>query len=382
MSKGWAAIARLGGIGDNLIAGSPLRALKRMGYQTEMITSPPFHTVYHHNPYIDKLTVKVPERDLPQNDQLAWQKWFEARAQEYEIFAHLSHSCEVRHACFPGSTMFYWPAEYRRAQLGGSYLETAHDIVGAPHDFGPLYFVSEEEKQEALKIKAQVGDKCIGWVICGTRLDKMYPYAALAIQRITQELKIPVIMFGSSSEKEYSSAEAIKAHVERSNGNRKLLHSAVPATQLPDDQKPTIRTALALLHQCDLVVAPDTGPAWAVAMEQLPKVIKVSHASAENITKHWVNTTTLHADPDRVPCWPCHRLHDKPDTCVANKEGNGAACISDIGVDRLLAAVDAAWNKKGTVQYTDNSRFYIGDPLVREQMDPVDVGNIRSIRHG
>ena len=44
----WAAVARFGGIGDNLIAASPLRALKRMGYMTEVITSPPNNSVFLH----------------------------------------------------------------------------------------------------------------------------------------------------------------------------------------------------------------------------------------------------------------------------------------------------------------------------------------------
>jgi ADP-heptose:LPS heptosyltransferase len=73
--KRWAGIARLGGIGDNLIAGSPLAALKRMGYMTEVITGQSdAHVVYHHNPHIDKLTLKLGERDLPQGDLFAWQK--------------------------------------------------------------------------------------------------------------------------------------------------------------------------------------------------------------------------------------------------------------------------------------------------------------------
>lgn len=75
----------------------------------------------------------------------------------------------------------------------------------------------------------------------------------------------------------------------------------------------------------------------------------VSHASAENITSHWVNATTLHADPARVPCWPCHRLHEDPSTCVTNKEGNGVACISDISVDRLVTAVVQAWTSSNVI---------------------------------
>jgi hypothetical protein len=60
------------------------------------------------------------------------------------------------------------------------------------------------------------------------------------------------------------------------------------------------------------------------------------HASVENITKHWVNTISLTPDPQRVPCFPCHRLHDDQSTCRMNEFNNGAACISDISADVVL----------------------------------------------
>ena len=126
----WACIAQLGGIGDNLVAASPLSALKRLGYMTEILTNEGNHVVFQHNPHLDKLTVKKPDRDLPQNDLAAWQKWFESRANEYDFFAHLSHSMEGRHAVFKTMTSFWWPEEYRRKLCAGSYLETAHDIAG------------------------------------------------------------------------------------------------------------------------------------------------------------------------------------------------------------------------------------------------------------
>jgi hypothetical protein len=51
--------------------------------------------------------------------------------------------------------------------------------------------------------------------------------------------------------------------------------------------------------------------------------------------QHWVNTINLHADPEKVSCWPCHKLHDRQETCRPNKENNGAACISDISVETI-----------------------------------------------
>lgn len=348
----WAAIARLGGIGDNLIAASPLRALKRLGYSTEVITAAGNHVVYLHNPYIDKLSVKYPDQDLPKDDIKAWQKWFVGRAAEYDLFVHASHSCEGRHALFSHMTQFWWPPEYRRKICGGSYIETIHDIAQVPYDFGPLFFPTPEEYANAFTTKAKIGPKFVLWVLCGTRIDKVYPYAPMAIARLVREVG-PVLVIGGPSDKERAMVETIREHVERNNGNREGLHFAVP-TDSGDTSWP-LRTSLTLALVADLVITPDTGVAWAVAFEDMPKIVMVSHASAENITKHWINTTTLHADANRVPCWPCHRLHDDPSTCVTNKEGNGAACISDISVEKLVQTAGERWHAEPNVIHAEGA---------------------------
>lgn len=346
--KRWAAVSRFGGVGDNLIAASPLRALKRMGYMTEVISGEPNHVVYLNNPYIDKLSVKKTDTELPKNDLEGWQKWFVGRSNEYDIFIQASHSCEGRHALFKTMTSFYWSPEYRRKICAGSYLETVHDIGNVPYEFGPLFFPTDEEKEYAQVTKSKIGPRFILWVLSGTRIDKVYPYAPMAIARIIKELKAPVVLMGGPTEIERSMADAIRDYVELANGTREDLHLAFPDIKDPAKCWP-LRTSLSFALAADLVVTPDTGTAWAVAMEPMPKVVMVSHASAENITKHWVNTITLEADPIRVPCVPCHRLHDDPSTCVANKEGNGAACISDITVEKVVQTVAQQWNVKRNV---------------------------------
>jgi ADP-heptose:LPS heptosyltransferase len=339
----WAGIARMGGLGDNLVAASVLRPLKRLGYMTEIITSELAHVVFHNNPYLDKLSVKH-ERDIPQGE--GWQKWFDSRAKEYDLFAHLSHSMEDRHAFHAGKTAFWWRPEYRRKMAAGSYLETAHDIVGVPHDFGPTFFPTEEEKEKVRGItREMVGDRYAVWVIRGSRVDKVYPYAPIAISRIIKELDVPIIIMGIGKA-QAEMAENVKSAVQIQNSTRDKLHICVSHEGQDQDNQMPMRIPLTTAVLSDLVVSPDTGTAWAVSMESMPKVMMVSHASAENITKHWVNTTPLHADPSRVPCWPCHRLHDTIDTCVADKDvGKSAACMADISVETVVQAVDKAWSK-------------------------------------
>ena len=340
----WAGVCRLGGIGDNLIAASVLRPLKRMGYMTEVITSEAAQVVYHNNPFIDKLTVKG-DGDIPGGDN--WLKWFAGRAKEYDIFSNLSHTCEVRHSLKVGSSQFWQSPTYRRKLCAGSFLETVHDALGMPYDFGPLYFPTEEETMLAERVKAdQIKGDFLCWVISGSRLDKVYPYAPFIIGRIIKELDIPVVMVGAGA-KQREQAEAIKKDVGWQNSGNDMLHIMAPSEKMDVGSRWGIRPSLNVVMLSDLVVSPDTGIAWAVAMESMSKVMLVSHASVENVTKHWVNTVTLHADPERVPCWPCHRLHDDPSTCVPGPNKEGAACMADISVQSIFDSVANAWfNRK------------------------------------
>jgi ADP-heptose:LPS heptosyltransferase len=108
------------------------------------------------------------------------------------------------------------------------------------------------------------------------------------------------------------------------------------------------------------VIGPDTGPMWATAIHNMPKIMLLSHASPTNITKHWRNTTTLHADQTRVDCWPCHKLHDIIETCRSNTEQTGAACISDISVDSLLQHAEKALSYRPEPE-SNVSPLMIGD---------------------
>lgn len=369
--KGWAAVARFGGVGDNLVAASVLRPLKRLGYMTEVLTSQMCHSVFLNNPFCDKLTVKA-DGDIPSGDD--WQKWFVKRASEYELFVHLSHSMEVRHAIFPGATAFWWPAEYRREICAGSYLETAHKIAGLtpPWNFGPLFFPTEEERDRAEKVRREIiGGPYLAWILSGSRIDKTYPYSASAIARIIKELNIPVVLFGIGG-KQYEDAKAIMQHVGRTNGVRGKLFEQFQNVVGPDglhmadnlhlslspenadpggDNSWTIRRSLSQILAADIIVSPDTGAAWAAAFEPMPKIVMVSHASPENITKHWINTVTLHADPERIDCWPCHRLHNDESTCRSAKDlGKSAACMADISVETVLENVERLWRKNNVIK--------------------------------
>jgi ADP-heptose:LPS heptosyltransferase len=348
--KPWAIICRFGGVGDNLIVSSVLPLLARK-YNVEVIAQAPFHVVFENNPHVARLTVRQ-RSDLP-SDAMPWQRWFDDRAIGADMLVNLSHSCESMLCLFESQTQYRWPDAWRRQHCGRNYLEHTHDIVGVPHEFDPRFYPTREEWQRAEEVRRTVGGRYVAWCLSGTRYDKIFPSAPIAIARIINELQMPVVMLGAPG-KDSDLGKSIQEHVKKHNGTDRGLHLAVSADATKT--APELRDALGLRENveawpirrvltqtmlADLVISPDTGPAWAVAMSAMPKIILLSHASPENITKHWRNTVTLHADQQRVSCWPCHKLHEGPHTCRPNADNNGASCISDISVETIVSTADA-----------------------------------------
>jgi ADP-heptose:LPS heptosyltransferase len=306
MNNGWALVSRMGAVGDNLIASTVCRPLKRMGYKVEMLCGKPTHVVFQHNPYIDKLTAIDAERDLPRDDPVKYQMWFAHRGAEAEWYVNLGHSVEMTHSVFPTQGQFWWPPEKRRRHCAGNYLETAHDLARVPYDFGPLFFASEAEKEQAMMLKMKVrasNRRLVAWVLCGSRIDRHHPKAApLAIARLIRECNAAVMVTAAPVKESFEDARDIMSRVIAENGTDEgFILATSPDTSLVW----SLRRVLSQLLFCDLVIGPDTGPMWAVALEPVPKIMMLSNMSQENVTKHWLQTITLHADPMRVPCYPC-----------------------------------------------------------------------------
>ena len=344
-SNEWACIVRLGGVGDNLIASSVFPALKKKYGKLEVICAEPQNVVFENNPYIDKLTVKK-QGDPPWEDGLKWQQYWLGRSNEYAFFANLSHTCEVHRALTRAQTAYYWPASTRRKMCGQSYLEAVADVCEVAYeDLEPRFYPTAIEVEAALETKRLVGGRYVGWVLTGSRLDKIWPPAAMVIGRIIKELGIPVILFGAPG-KDSEIAKVIEGYIAQANGSLKDLHTACSVD--PEHPNWPVRRILTQLMHSEVVVSPDTGPAWGMAKEEVPKIIMLSHASPENITKHWVNTVSLHADPSKVPCWPCHLLIEEQYDCERHSGQygkSGSACISSISPDTVFENIKKLLNQ-------------------------------------
>ena len=344
----WACISRFGGIGDNLVASAVLPALKKRYGCVEVISQLPQSCVFENNPHIDKLS-QHKEGDIPGESAEAWHRWHKVRASEYAFYANLSHSMETMVALFPTQTQFWWPAAWRRKFCGRNYIEMVADVCGVPYgDCAPGFFPTAEEDAQAQQTRGeQIGNgRVIGWVLSGSRVDKIHPASTLIVARLIRECDATVILFGGPG-RDCEMGNRIIDHVRRQNGSTKGVVGAADATL--ENQKWPIRRVLTQLRHCDLVIGPDTGPMWSVAMHPVPKIMTLSHASLQNITHGWRNCVTLHADPAKVPCWPCHQLHSALDTCTPDETKAAAACISSISVEAVVAAAHEALGRKADV---------------------------------
>ncbi len=392
-----AAVCRFGAIGDNLMAASVLPALKQRYDEVDVLTQEPTGALFENNPHVSRIVYpdmsRMPGAPNGQGGPLEWQEWFQTRGKEYDRLVHLSHSCESRLALQEMQTQFWSPASYRRKLCAGNYLEEIYDVAECSYELigrEPLFFPTDEEIEDAQKTKAKVGGKFVAWVLSGSRFDKIYPYGMPAIARLIKELNIPVIMFGAPGVA-FEMARGVQDYVKKHNSGEEMLHLALspdPVTGrqwyidhgLDPDKGGNwpVRRSMATVLASDLIISPDTGMAWGAAFSAVPKILLLSHASPENITKYWHNTTTLHAEQKRVPCWPCHQLHNRTDTCTFNAEKNGAACISDISVEAIMK-ITRAWLEnqefgrgetrerlRGPMTSDDAVRENIGKPSVAE----------------
>jgi hypothetical protein len=74
-----------------------------------------------------------------------------------------------------------------------------------------------------------------------------------------------------------------------------------------------------------------------VASCDVPKVVFLSHSSAENLTKYWRNTVAI--EPTGIKCHPCHRLHNAFEFCTRDSNTGWAACQAAAGPDLVADAV-------------------------------------------
>jgi len=321
-----ACVVRYGGYGDMLQAANILPELKRQGYHVTMMTTPKGQNIVRHDPHIDAWLIQ--DEDQVPNPELSayWRVW----APKFDKFINLCESVEGTLLAMPGRANHAWPDGMRRKYLGRNYLEFTAEIAELPYWSAARFYPTLTETHIAHDlINAGGGDKAFHllWALSGSSMHKFYPYQDKVIARLLYEWpNLHVILAGDAA------CKVLEAGWE--NEPRVTLTSGELG----------IRDTLALAQQVDCVVGPETGLLNAVAFEAVGKVILLSHSSAENLTKHWLNASTI--EPRDTPCYPCHRLHYGREFCPEHVDSGAAMCQFNIAPETVVSAIGyhyAAW---------------------------------------
>jgi ADP-heptose:LPS heptosyltransferase/predicted SAM-dependent methyltransferase len=313
-----AAILRYGAFGDAIQASSMLPALKAQGYHVTFYCTPRTQEVLRHDPHIDEWyiqdTDQVPNAALPHF--WGWEK------KKYDKFINLSESVEGTLLALPGRPNHSWPITVRRKMMDTNYMEFQHDLAEVPMPPKQMFYATAEERAWAKKERQKFGGSMlIMYSLAGSSVHKVWPHQDSFFARVL--VKHPtarIVTVGDDLSQMLEIGWENESRIVKKSG------------------KYTIRESMALLAECDMVIGAETGMLNAAGHMPMPKIVLLSHSSANNLTKHWVNTSAI--EPRNTACWPCHRMHYSFDHCTRDEATGTAACQADISVDQVWQAFE------------------------------------------
>lgn len=327
-----ALVIRYGAIGDQIMAASILPGLQKQGYHVTYNTTPEAANILKHDPHVDAFMMQ--EKDFVPNQELG-PYWLQMEQEgRYDNIINLCESIEGTLLTLPGRLANKYSYEAKNRLYNVNYLERTHDIAGVPYDFHAVFYPSPKEVQEAKALREKVGDvPVIVWTIHGSAPHKVYPYTQVVLAWLLERTPAHIYLFSDAGVGRqlfngiYDSLKEkpeLAKHLSRIHG--------VTGTW-------NIRQSLAFAQQADVVVGPETGILNGVGFEKMPKVIMLSHSSAENLTKHWTNTTVLTPDLVECPCYPCHTMHYDWSSCHQEEETKASLCTAAIPPEKVFKAM-------------------------------------------
>lgn len=290
-----AAVVRYGAYGDLIQASSVIAALKAEGYHVTLYTANPGYEVIQHDPNIDAFYIQ--DKDQVPNQALG--PYWDYHSKKYDKWVNLSESVEGAMLTIRGRIVDTYPPEVRHELCNQNYLEYQHLIAGLGHHSPAMrFYPTEEELAWAKAERAQYGQFLLVWSLSGSSVHKHWPWLDNAVSGILLDFpEVQVLFVGGPDGVVLEQGWEKTPRVHCRSG------------------KWEIRKSLAFVQQADIVVGSETGVMNAVAQEEMPKVVFLSHSTQENLTRDWVNTHSLASlgthckgrGKDQAPA--CHQMH-------------------------------------------------------------------------
>lgn len=312
-----AIVIRYGAFGDMIQASTVLPGLKEQGYHVIVNTTAKGEEILRHDPHVDEFIIQ--DTNQVPNSELG--PYWDRLKERCDKFINLSESVEGSLLALPGRCQRDWPHEARHAYMDHNYLEVTHGIAGVPFPARATFYPSDDEIEWAQAERRRIGGSIVVmFALAGSSGHKTWPYLDTILARMMLTYKDSrVVLVGD--------ALCQLLEIGWENEARVVKKSGVWS----------IRETLAFAKVCDLVIGPETGVLNAVGLEDIPKVIMLSHSSVENLTKHWKNCISL--VPRATKCYPCHMMHYSFKDCPRDSATGTAKCQADIPPDLAWEAM-------------------------------------------
>ena len=311
-------VSRYGAIGDTIFFTPLLRKLKEEGYHVTVNTTDLGKKILRHNPHVDAWIIHV--KDSVPNEKLG-EHW-DTMAKGFDKFINLSGSVEGNLLKIEGRKEFLWEHDVRHEKCNRNYYDEQFKIAGYEDTGknGELFFSPLEYKLAKGFSKKHRKRFTIMWSLAGSSFHKNYPYTEIVAKWLLDKYDdIVIITVGDATSV--------------------LLEWQYPRTIARSD-KWDIRKSMIMTKYVDLVVGTETGVLNAAGCYVTAKVIFLSHSSEENLTKHWKNTTALHAYEHVVPCYPCHQLHYSMESCPLHEKLKTPLCMVKLSGERVFKEIE------------------------------------------
>lgn len=326
-NKPTACVVRLGAFGDLIQSLSLITQLKADGFHTTLICQHPGADLVRHDPSIDRLVVQT-QNQIPIGALGLFWGWWEARGapsgKRYDRWINLTESVESNLLISAGNVKFMWAPKARHQFMNHNYLEFQHAIGRVPYNPTFKFYATPEEikwrEEERARMKKAGIEKYILWALAGSsRTHKVYPHSSAIWEHVLQHYP----GWGMLTVGDPSCAEFEKGF------------EAQPRMWLTAG-KYTMRQVLVMLETASVVVGPETGTMSAAAFYSMPKVLFLSHSTVENLSRDWVNTTSLYAPKTHCPgrgkneVLACHLMLPTFEGCRRHEEFGVAQCSAEI----------------------------------------------------
>lgn len=335
-----AALVRYGAFGDIAQAIGICRALKEQGYHVTLFCTYPSSEIVAFDPYVDRMVVQNQDQ-IPISQLGYFWQWMETRwmGKGFQKWVNLTESIESNLLAMPGNIRFWYPPKLRERLMNFNYIEHQYAIAGLQWDkkYAFKFYASEDDKKwwatERARMERAGIKKFILWGLAGSsRTHKIIPHMhPLWLHVLKHYPEWGIVTVGDGSCVEFEKGFEGEQRVWKTSG------------------KWHMRNVCTAMEHADVVMGPETGIMSCAAYYPMPKIVVLSHSTVENLSKDWVNTSSVWSPNTtcvgrgKNEALACHKMLPSFEGCTKGPLGV-AQCASDVKAEWLWDLLQYAMN--------------------------------------